>query len=53
MGILRFPEQRMHCRDSLVDDKVTKVTISKRKYDHKGTVLKAIFLVDATRYDKL
>ena len=43
----------MHWRNLLVDDKVVKVAMSKSKYNHIGTVLKATFLQDATRFDKL
>ena len=41
----------MHWRDLPVDDKVVNVTMSKNKYDHIGTVLKATFLQDATGFD--
>ena len=43
----------MHQNDSLVDDKVGKVTISKSRYDHKRIVHQATFLPDTTGFDKL
>ena len=43
----------MHQRDSLVDDKVGKLTISKSRYDHKRTVHQPTFLPDTTGFDKL
>ena len=53
MGIFRFPYQKYIGEIYFVDDKVVKVTMSKSKYDHIGAVLKAIFLQDATGFDKL